>query len=323
MERERRTAGEVRAEGRRLSGTVLTFGEISPSHRERFAPGSIRLGAAVSLNLYHDRERAVAFLPGGGLEVRLEADAVRMVAELPPIPAADRALQEVRTGRTKGLSLEFRCIEDRRESGLRVIEAAELHGIGLVRAPSYGGSRVEARQRSGRTLRQVIPSGRRLGCQCSGADCDSAEFDPFGIQEMMTRAFEDVEGEILAVRGSYGTPLASKSRGSVRGRMDGDDAVVEVDLPVGPDGEGVLRDIGNVGGAVLVRPFLHRASESTIREDRAEGNGRTRVYTRPILRSLVVGATDETTGWPAPELVTGPVDEPRAELRRPERFLWL
>ena len=36
---ERRTFGtEVRAEGRRLSGVVLAYGDVSPSHRERFEP---------------------------------------------------------------------------------------------------------------------------------------------------------------------------------------------------------------------------------------------------------------------------------------------
>ena len=145
---ERRTvAGELRAEGRRLSGVVMRFGDISPSHRERFEPGAFRMAEAVALNLFHDAMRAVAWQPGGGLELREEDGALRMTADLPPIPAADRALARVRTGEAAGLSVEFHAEQERREAGLRVIERARLGGIGLVRAPSYEQSRVEARDR--------------------------------------------------------------------------------------------------------------------------------------------------------------------------------
>ena len=50
---ERFSAGlEVRAEGRNLTGTVLRYGDVSPSHRERFEPGSIRFADAVHLDLF-------------------------------------------------------------------------------------------------------------------------------------------------------------------------------------------------------------------------------------------------------------------------------
>ena len=69
-ETERRAAlGEIRVEGRKLTGTVVRYGEVSPSHRERFAPGSIRMADVVHLDIGHDRERAVAWRPGGGLEL--------------------------------------------------------------------------------------------------------------------------------------------------------------------------------------------------------------------------------------------------------------
>ena len=145
---ERRTAAtELRLEDRRLQGVVMVFGDISPSHRERFLPGSLRLADVVHLDLHHDPERAVAWLPAGGLELAADDDAMRLTATLPPIPAADRAIEEVRAGTTNGLSVEFRCVKEHRESGIRVIEDAMLVGIGLVRKPSYSGSRVEARSR--------------------------------------------------------------------------------------------------------------------------------------------------------------------------------
>lgn len=87
---------------------MLRFGEVSPSHRERFAPASVRLAESVHLDLAHDRERVVAYHPGGGLDLAITSRDVHLAAELPPIPAADRALEKIRSGRTTGLSVEFR-----------------------------------------------------------------------------------------------------------------------------------------------------------------------------------------------------------------------
>ena len=145
---ERRAAlGEIRVEGRKLTGTVMRYGEVSPSHKERFEPGSLRMADTVHLDLNHDRERAVAWHPGGGLELRDEDGAMILSAELPPIPAADRALDEIRTGKATGLSVEFRAVKESRSDGVRVIEDAILSGVGLVAQPSYAGSRIEARSR--------------------------------------------------------------------------------------------------------------------------------------------------------------------------------
>ena len=147
MEFERHLTGlELRAENRRLSGVVLSYADVSPSHRERFERGSLRMADAVPLNIGHDAMRAVAWQPGGGLELADAEDALRMVAEVPPIPAGDAALALVREGRATGLSIEFRAVRERREAGLRVVEEAELRGIAIVAAPSYEASRVEARR---------------------------------------------------------------------------------------------------------------------------------------------------------------------------------
>ena len=145
---ERRAATvELRVEGRKLSGVVMRYGEISPSHRERFAPGSLRLANVVHLDLDHDPERAVAWLPDGGLDLASDDEAMRLSATLPPIPGADRALDDVRTGKVGGLSVEFRALKETVVDGIRVIEEAELTGVGLVKRPSYSGASVEARSR--------------------------------------------------------------------------------------------------------------------------------------------------------------------------------
>ena len=107
MDERRLSSVELRAEGRRLSGTVMRYGDVSPSHRERFEPGSLRMAAAVHLDLFHDPERAVAWQPGGGLELRQEGKALVMRATLPPIPAADRALSLVQGGQATALVSSF------------------------------------------------------------------------------------------------------------------------------------------------------------------------------------------------------------------------
>ena len=145
---ERRfSALEFRVEGRRLTGTVLRYGEISPSHRERFEPGAFRMADTVPLNLAHDIEKAIAWMPDGGLELADGDGALELSAELPPIPAGNRALDDIRTGKANGLSVEFHAVRERREGAIRIIEEAELTGIAIVKSPSYEGSRVEARSR--------------------------------------------------------------------------------------------------------------------------------------------------------------------------------
>ena len=141
------TEDEVRVAGRRLSGIAIKYGATSASHRERFEPGSLRLDDQVILDWEHNQLVALAWTPGGGLELVDGPDEMRMVAELPPLPAADKALEEVRAGRVSGLSVRFRPVRERRENGIRIIEEALLRGIAITRAPSYQDSRVEARSR--------------------------------------------------------------------------------------------------------------------------------------------------------------------------------
>ena len=149
---ERRTGPlEVRAEGRVLTGPAIRYGDVSPSHRERFEAGAFDLdGRTRWLDYRHDRERALAWT-GGGLTLTDTREALMVEADLPSIPLADRALADVAAGRLTGFSVEFNAVEERRESGIRVVSRAELSGIGLVAAPSYTQSTVEIRARSGRT----------------------------------------------------------------------------------------------------------------------------------------------------------------------------
>ena len=335
--RERRYSGiEVRAEGRRLIGPAVSYGEISPSHRERFEAGAFSLDPAETryLDYMHDRSRVLAY-SGAGLVLRDTDSALIVEATLPAIPLADVALDEVRSGKLGGFSLEFRALEERDEDGIRVVTRADLPGIGLVAKPSYEGSRVEMRARSGRTMRAVIPSGRKLSCKCSGADCGYAQFAEDVLNEAMEAGFkqgaQEAGDDILAAWNSYEQPLGSVSTGTVRGRMVGSDAQIDIDLPTGPEGDSVIRASENAG--VIVRPLLDAAaSESTITTadrisalaglSRRNEEDAIRVYSRMKIRAFIISATDAREGWPSPELLPTPEQFDDTNLRR-RAALWL
>ena len=174
---ERRSVGEVSVDGRRLSGVVMRYGEVSPSHRERFTPGALRIGDAVPLNLGHDPMRAIAWSPDGGLVLTNGDDALSLKVSLPPLPAADQALSEIRAGTTRGLSIEFRSEQESRDGdGVRVISAALLTGVGLVSKPSYSSSTVEARGKALAVDLQAALMAVDLSSAALSANMSEADF---------------------------------------------------------------------------------------------------------------------------------------------------
>lgn len=303
---------ECRAEGRRLIGPAIQYGDISDSHRERFEPGAFILDDATRwLNYRHEPDRVLAFTNGGGLRLRDEDNAVMVYAELPKIPLADHALAEVRAGKLKGFSVEFRAVHEKREDDIRIIEQAELAGIGLVDEPSYRGSQAELRARSGRTMRSRIPSEKNLSCRCSGAACKFARFAQGAVDEMLDKAF-DGAANTIATWTDYSRPLASVRRGTLR--RAGNDSI-EIDVPTGAAGDAVLAASEDAG--VIIRPFLDSsASESFIQ-------GETAIYTRARARAFIVSSSDESAGWPAPEFIPTPEPLIRTANRPSEVFLWL
>lgn len=148
MTPERRYA-ECRALGRVLLGTAMPYGEVAtlPWGRERFEPRAFSgAGADIVLNIQHDRGRAIA-RSGVGLTLTDSDQALKIRAELPPGPAQDEALANVRAGILRGFSVEFRSIRERAEGDLRIVERAQLLDVALVDRPVYGGAEVEARAR--------------------------------------------------------------------------------------------------------------------------------------------------------------------------------
>ena len=315
---ERRRAGrEIRAEGRRLTGPALVYGDTSPSHRERFEPGAFDLDSSTRwLNVNHDPDGVIAWTGGGGLNLTDGGAALDVRAELPAIPLANRALAEVRSGALTGFSVEFRAREERLESGIRVIKRADLVGIGLVRDPSYTQSRVEIRARSGRTMRASLPADTSMACACSGAECKFAEFSREAISDLVQQSYDEAV-EIVAGLGSYSeSPLASLSSGTLRLRQDGPDAAIEIDIPDSAVGAATVA--AHEAAGLVVRPHLDPV------ESIGAARGETMVYTKLAVRGLVLSATDQRQGWPAPAIGATPGDlMDVASARAPRRRVWL
>ena len=320
---ERHAAGlEVRAEGRRLSGTVLRYGDVSPSHRERFEPGSLRMAETVHLDLHHDPEKVFAWEPGGGLKLADSREALSMTAHLPKIPAAERALNEVRAGKTTGLSVEFRAERERRDNGIRVIERATLAGIGLVRSPSYQQSTVEARRRS--FLRASIPASIPLPCDCVGRGCKYAEFTAAAMSEisremneMFDRAYEGATetaraADILLIAGrGMENAVASARRGTLKAHVLEDGA-----LHLEAFAEDTPRAIAEMAGVPLfVRPII---SEEDSQFADADG---VRKYDRAAVRAFLAKPIAGDSGdWP--EAIIEP-PETRERLKADGWRVWL
>ncbi len=308
---------EIRAEGRRLTGVVMPYDTVSPSHSERFAPGSIRLGEVVHLDIGHDPLKTAAWHPGGGLELRNDRAALTMTADIPPIPAGDAALEMVRAGRATGLSVEFHALKENEQNGIRIIEQALLSGIGIVDSPSYDGARVEARRRSGQTLRAEIPVGSDVDCECVGAGCTRARLLEDAFSKMWDSAFEETTRRVTAAYlNSYAQPLASTARGTLRGSVrgtgfQGRQPTVDIDLPDSEAGRALLSAWEDSG--IVVRPFIAEAEGLVVDGVKHIESGR--------LRAFVVSATDARQGWPAPEILATPDELVTREAMRTRRRL--
>lgn len=142
------TGMQLRAEGRRLTGVVVRYGDVADlgAFRERIEPGAFPDLSDVMLNLQHDRTRPLARTDGGGMALTDGPEALTMTAELPATRDAEDALALVQSGVLRGLSIGF-VPETMRDEGddLYVIERGRLDHVALVDRPAYEASSVSAR----------------------------------------------------------------------------------------------------------------------------------------------------------------------------------
>ena len=287
---EHRLAHEFRVSGRTLSGAAMIYGDVSPDFRERFLPGAFGAVGVINVNLQHDRDLVVA-------RGAMLTDSPRALLVRAQLPEGSAARDLVKRGALNAFSIEFHAKAERREAGVRVVERAELTGLALVDRGAYPKATAEIRKRSGRRLRSSIPYDRELACACiqregagSGGTCvPLAKFSKAAGDEMasmMARA----ESGILAVAGNYRRPLASVSRGTLRGKSTDNGLEIEVDLPAGAIADEIV--VAHETAGLIARPLIDPTrSEFT---DTARG----REYSRPHLRAIIIGASDDKQGWP-------------------------
>lgn len=143
--REARTEIRADPEKRTLTGVVMPFGSVSPSHRERFLPGSLKAAPRGLVHAAHDRSRPVAGWPGA-VEFRDTPDGLEATVTLDDTPEAKQALTEVQSGSLGSFSVEFNRAVSTMKDGIREISSAVLVGIGVVKSPSYPGTAVQLRE---------------------------------------------------------------------------------------------------------------------------------------------------------------------------------
>ena len=274
---ERRLGVELRADGRTLVGAVVRWGDVSPSHRERFEAGSLKPGPGVVLNLGHDPMRALAY--GDDLEIEDRDDALVARARLPLIPAADVALDGVKSGRYRGYSSEFRANRDSRDAdGIRIVEDAILVGIGLVDAPSYHENTVEVRRRIG-GVSSSIPKGRAMDCRCADG-CTEA------LIEVDARI--DISDTAIAIRRGYAEALASRSKRTLRVNIDNEEIRVDLDLPDTSYARDLLEAADNV--PLIVRPVVDFDLSEWVKD------GTLARFSRLAVPAFVIGFSDMSDG---------------------------
>ena len=278
---------ELRAEGRRLIGPAINYGEVSPSHREKFTPGAFDLddGRTRTLNLRHDPDKAVAYTDGGGLILRDTSQELQVFATLPRIPAAERALAEVREGKLTGFSIEFHAEAEHRESGIRVVSKAVLAGIGLVAHPSYTGSKAEVRAGS---MSGFVPFGEKVDCECHESGTRTRSPCTIEIQGVSF----DESRDVLATAGRLENAIASKRAGSLV--LEETDAGLQVSI-----GADVLE--ATAAGRELVKtasvvPVFARPLFNQAESDWTERGG-VAVYRDMRITGVLVKPTFNDKGW--------------------------
>lgn len=296
---ERRAAQNpgLEADGRRLVGVPMRYGDIAvlPFGRERFEPGAFAPIGDVRLNLQHQRT-VLLTRTGAGLTLTDGPDALRMQAELPDVTAAHDTVELVRAGILRGLSVEFRALQERVISGVRSIQRAVLLAIGVVDDPQYEGSTVEARAAIAQA-RIVIPKGVRVSCGCHRGTCSTVRFGRDAFKRSLAE-----RKELLAVGGQYKDVLGSMKRRTLTVLEDADDAL-RLGLTIPDTSAG--RDLLELAGAVnvLARPFFNQDASTFVERDGVAD------YSDVELRAVIVGASDADEGWPAVELGEGPGQE--------------
>ena len=126
-----------------VAGTVIRYGDVAtlPFGQERVLPGAFGDLSTAELyaNRMHQRDQPLANTYAG-LRIADSAELLSGEVDLPNTSYGRDAQEEVKTGRLRGLSIEFRTLDDDYIDGIRVIKQARLYGWGVVDKPAYPNS---------------------------------------------------------------------------------------------------------------------------------------------------------------------------------------
>lgn len=160
MTLEKRTATEVRAEGRKLVGYAATFGTETrvADFNERIAPGafaaSLRSSPDILALVDHDPSRVLARTKSGTLRLSEDSRGLRFEIDMPDTSVGRDVLALATRGDIGGMSFGFTVPEggDNWTGDKRELRSVVLHEISVVQSfPAYGGTTVQARSRQTRT----------------------------------------------------------------------------------------------------------------------------------------------------------------------------
>ena len=109
-----------------------------PFGQERVLPGAFGDLSTAELyaNRMHQRDQPLANTYAG-LRIADNAERLSGEVDLPNTSYGRDTQEEVKTGRLRGLSIEFRTLEDDFIDGIRIIKQARLYGWGVVDKPAY------------------------------------------------------------------------------------------------------------------------------------------------------------------------------------------
>ena len=145
--REIRCAIELREDIYRLSpgritGTLIEAGRVASDRREVFAPGALTWPQnGVRLLSEHRGAMVMRFRPIP------EGSALRIDEPLPDTTAGRQLAAEIRSGRKRGLSIEFFSHLESVVSGVREIRSATIEAAAVVGEPAYQQANVEVRSK--------------------------------------------------------------------------------------------------------------------------------------------------------------------------------
>ena len=216
---------------------------------------------------------------------------------------------------SRGSQSSFDAESESRDGEIRVVEKADLAGIGLVPSPSFPASRVETRAAG--TLSTSIPWNHSLACECYGRG-QSGE-----TGKGMTSTIEFEEGsleipdDLVAIWKNFAAPLASTRKGTLRIGQGRGGLSIELDIPSTSWGEDIVA--ASAGVEIYARPVFD-ASEIEATEVVRNGETIARLSRVPV-RAILVGPTPNSRGWPEVDIT--PSEDRQIPFSLRDRYAWL